>query len=306
MSSYFWTSTSSTDPTLGANWTKSDGTTGTAPATGDDVYIQAIPGVALASIGSADMSAITLNSLTINQNFAGTIGTASTSGPVFGYWRIGATAWTIGAPSADGTAYVGAGRIKIDFGSAAFSGSVLASGTSIDSGAEPVRIKGSNAANHLSVLGGRVGVATNLPGESATLAEVDVVGSAAVCNLGPGVSWTTANASAGGALNLASGSSGALSVSSGSSATVQGASVIATVNAGGNVTLSNRPASGAAVTTLNLYPTGTADFSQNPANVTVTNLNHQKGGVLIANAANPAHLSITNRTLVNCGTLTAS
>ena len=47
MSSYFWSSTSSTDPTLGANWTKSDGTTGVAPANGDDVTIAAIPGVAV-------------------------------------------------------------------------------------------------------------------------------------------------------------------------------------------------------------------------------------------------------------------
>ena len=91
MPTYFWTSTSSTDPTLGANWTKSDGTTGAAPTTGDDVFIQAIPGVALANIGSADMSAITLNSLTISQTFAGTIGTTSSAGPNFGYWKIGAT-----------------------------------------------------------------------------------------------------------------------------------------------------------------------------------------------------------------------
>jgi len=306
MSSYFWSSTSSTDPTLGANWTKSDGTTGVAPATGDDVYIQSIPGVSLAGIGSADMSAITLNSLTVNQTFAGTIGTSATTGPTFGYWKIGATTWTLGAPSADGVSYVGSGRIKIDFGTAAFNGSILSTDPTIDGGAEAVRIKGTNTSNRISILGGRVGVATNLPGETATVGEVDVSGPNAVCNLGPGVAWTTANVSAGGILNLNSGSAGALSVSSGSSALVQGAALIATVNAGGNVTLNNRPSSGAAVTTLNLYPTGTADFSQNPAAVTVTTLNHQKGGVLMANAANPAHLSVTTRNLVNCGTLTAS
>src|SRR5580692_7739578 len=109
MSSYFWTSISSTDPTNGANWTKSDGTTGTAPANGDDVTIAAIPGLALASIGAIDMSSVTLNSLTISQTFTGTIGSTSTSG-TFGYWKIGATTWTIGTPSNDGTAAVGAGR----------------------------------------------------------------------------------------------------------------------------------------------------------------------------------------------------
>src|SRR6185437_13069021 len=113
------------------------------------------------------------NSLTISQTFTGTIGTASTSG-TFGYWKIGATTWTIGTPSGDGIAAIGSGRIKVNFGSAVFAGTVLATGSSIDPGAEPVRVKGSNASNKLFVLGGRVGVATNLPGETATLAEVDV------------------------------------------------------------------------------------------------------------------------------------
>ena len=131
MSSFFWSSTSSTDPTLGANWTKSDGTTGTAPGNGDDAFIQAIPGVVLASIGAADMSSVTLNSLTISQTFIGTIGSADTSAAPFGYWKIGATTWTIGAPSADGVTYTGSGRIKIDFGSAAFSGTVIATGSSV-------------------------------------------------------------------------------------------------------------------------------------------------------------------------------
>jgi hypothetical protein len=305
MSSYFWSSTSSTDPTVGANWTKSDGTTGTAPSNGDDVTIAAIPGVSLAAIAAADMSAITLNSLIIGQTFNATIGTTSTTG-TFGYWKIGATSWTIGTPSADGITAVGSGRIKIDFGSGAFVGVVLATGSSADAGAEPVRIKGSNAANKLYVLGGRVGVATNLPGETAILAEVDVTGSSALCNLGAGVTWTNANVSAGGTLTTNSGSSGALSISSGSTATTRGTAAISTVNAGGTTYLNHRPASGAAIATLNLYPTGSADFSQLPSSVTVTTLNHQKGGVLTANAANPGHLVVTNRNLINCGTLVAS
>ena len=240
MSSYFWSSTSSSDPTLGANWTKSDGTTGVAPANGDDVYIQAIPGVVLANIGEADMSAVTLNSLTVNQTFTGTIGTADTSGTPFGYWKIGATTWTIGAPSGDGIAYGGSGRIKINFGSAAFSGVVLATGSSADQGAEPVRILANNASSRLSILGGRVGVATNLPGETATLEEIDVAGSTALCNLGPGVTWTTANVSTGGTLTLNSGSTGTLSAAPGATVTTQGTTAIATVNAGGSVSLNHR------------------------------------------------------------------
>jgi hypothetical protein len=305
MSSYFWSSTSSTDPTNGANWTKSDGTTGTAPGNGDDLTIAAIPGVALASIAAADMSSVTLDSLTISQTFTGTIGTTAASG-TFGYWKIGATTWTIGTPSNDGVAAAGSGRIKIDFGAAAFTGTVLATGASGDSGQQPLRIKGSNAGNKLYVLGGRVGVATNMAGETSTISEMDVSGSNAVCTLGPGVTWTNGNVAAGGTLTTNSGSSGTLSVSSGSTATTQGTGAIATVNAGGTTVLNHRPASGNAITTLNLYPTGSADFSQVPSAVTVGTLNHHKGGALGANAATPGHLTVTSRNLVNCGTLTAS
>ena len=139
-------------------------------------------------------------------------------------------------------------------------GVVLATGSSADAGAEPVRIKGSNAANKLYVLGGRVGVATNLPGETATLAEVDVTGSSALCNLGAGVTWTNANVSSGGTLTTNSGSSGALSISSGSTATTRGTAAISTVNAGGTTYLNHRPASGAAIATLNLVSDGKCGF----------------------------------------------
>jgi hypothetical protein len=306
MASYFWISTSSTDPTVGANWQKSDGTTGAVPGNGDDVTIAAVAGLALANIGAANMSSITLNSLTISQGFTGTIGTSNLTSPTFGYWQIGATTWTIGKPSADGTAFGGAGRIKLDFGSATFTGTVINTGTSIDAGCEPLRIKGTSASNSLFVLGGRVGVATTMPGESATLAAIDVVGSTAIANLGPGVTWSAANVSSGGTLSLNSGSSGTLNVASGSTASASGSAAIATINAGGTVICNHRPSSGAAIATLNLYPTGTADFSQNPAAVTVTTLNHEKGGVLTANPANPGHLMVTTRNLINCGTLTAS
>ena len=305
MAAYFWSSISSTDPTLGANWTKSDGTSGTAPGNGDDVYIQAIAGLALASIGAADISAVTLNSLTIGQTFTGTIGTTATTG-TFGYWKIGATTWTIGTPSSDGSTAGGSGRIKIDFGSAAFVGTVLNVGSSVDSGLEPLRIKGSNASNRLIVLGGRVGVATNLPGETSTISEVDASGSSAVVDFGAGVTWSTATVAAGATLSTASGSSGALSVASGSTAVTRGSAAIATINAGGTVTLNHRPGSGAAVATLNIYPTGTADFSQNPLGVVVTTLNHHAGGVLSFDPANPGQLTLGTHNLINAGTLTAA
>jgi len=165
-----------------------------------------------------------------HQAFVGTIGTADRSGAPFGYWKIGATTWTIGAPSADGVVYSGSGRIKIDFGTGAFNGTVFATGSSADDGAESLRVLGNNSASRISVLGGRVGVATNLPGETATSPRWTSRGSNAVCNLGPGVTWTTANVAGGGILTVNSGSSGTLSAASGASVTTHGSAAIATIN----------------------------------------------------------------------------
>ena len=198
---YFWSSTSSTDPTLGANWTKSDGTTGTAPANGDDVFIQAIPGVALAIIGAADMSARHAeqpdDQPDLHRHDRHDRHRRHRSATGRSARRPGRSAPP--RPTAPPSA-ARAGSRSIS-ASAAFTGTVLDTGISIDPGLEPLRIKGTNAANKLYVLGGRVGVATNLPGETATLAEIDVSGSAAVVDLGAGVTWTNANVAAGGTLN---------------------------------------------------------------------------------------------------------
>ena len=98
------------------------------------------------------------------------------------------------------------------------------------------------------------------------------------CDLGAGVTWTNADVSNGGTISLNSGSTGVLSVGPGANATTAGPSAISVVEAGGSVVLNHRVASGASVTTLDLFPTGVVDFSQNPAAVTVTTLNHHGEG----------------------------
>lgn len=420
MSSYLWTSTSSSDPTLGANWTKSDGTTGTAPGASDDVYIAAVSGLSLASIWAAggvgnpptslntsgasstgghlaqsttyyykvatiysngesqlsnelsyttpasgtstnqitvnwtaptsggtptgykiyrstasngelyldsvgnvtsyaDTTAnvpagsppgtVTFNSLNISQTFSGTIGNAGVSG----YWWVSATTINIGTPANDGSTPTGSGRIKLNCQAVAFTLNVLATGTTLDTGYEPVRVLGTSANNVVNVLSGTVGIGTNQPGETSNVSGasnsnngVNVAGSSAILNLGPGVTWSNANVAGGGTLMTNSGSSGTVSVSSGSTVTLKGTALVATINNNGYAYISNRPAAGAGVTTLNTYGSGTSDFSQAPSNVTVTTSNQYPGGKLVAFAANPGHLSITTRNLIDCGTLTAS
>lgn len=271
-------------------------TTGTAPTTGDDAYIRAVPGVTLASIGAVDMSAVTLNSLTIDQSYTGTIGTTAAD------WKISATTISIGAPPGDGSSPIGSGRIRINTGTVAYTATVFNTGTAVDSGLEAVRLLCNSASNVLNVLGGRsVGVATTTPGSTSTIGTVNVTGGK--CNLGSGVTWTTATVAAGGNLTTNSGGT-TLTTSSGGTATTQGTNAITTINIGGYVFINHRPAT--AATTVNVYPSGTADFSGNPASTTVTTANLYGGGTILVNPASPSHITFTNRPLINAGRLAAS
>lgn len=308
MGSYFWTATASSDPTVGANWTKTDGTTGTAPGNGDDVYIQAIPGVALSNINPADMSAVTLNSLTISQTYRGTIGSASTaSAGFFGYWRIGATTWTIGAAGGAGGNNAGnnggSGRIKLDFGTVAFAGTVLNSGSTSDAGYEPVRIKGTNAANKLTVLGGSVGVATNLPAETSQVATANVVGGQSTLHLGAGTTYAAATASAGGTLVADIGTTGTIATSAGATATVRGPNKVGTVSAGGTVNLLNRPASGNLADTVAIMRDGVIDCSGDPTTGTIGTMNLYAGCRFSTSPVNPGHIAVTTLVKIDGGNL---
>lgn len=295
MSDYYWISTSSTDPTVGANWKKSDGTTGTAPTTGDNAYIVPIAGLALANIGFSDMSAVTLASLTIIAAIQ--IGVNDiTSANFYGYWKIGATKWVIsGKPT----------RVKIDFGSVQYAGIVTGTGNTADAGQRTVRILGSHASNSLTVTSGSVGVGTNLPTETAVILKAAITGNGAVCELGNGVTWTTATVDSGGilvapAITISGGST--LTVTTNSTATIGGAGKVGTANAnGGAIVLNNRPGSGSIAGTVNVTPGGSVDFSQNPGTGTVDLLNASGGKVFVAKSL-PTHITITSEVPVNIGT----
>jgi hypothetical protein len=301
MSNFFWSSTSSTDPTATGNWTNAaDGTTTAVPTTGDNVFISSVPGATLANIEAATMASITLATLTISSTYGGTIGGTGTTSP-FGYWEIGATAWSIGNPSSDGNQANGSGRIKINFGTIAFSGVVVATGQSIDTGFEPVRILGANSGNVLEVQSGLVGVATNLPGEDAQLSAVNIIGG--TCDLGAGVTLASATASGNGNLNSACAIT-TLTTAAGTNVTASGAVEIATANVYGNVYFNNRPGSGDAVGTLNIYNGGDANFAGNPAACTVGTVNVESGFTITLDPA--ANSSVTLPALTRSGIETLS
>lgn len=275
-----------------ANWSGA-----TVPITGDTVYIlSGSQNIAT----NLNQSSVALANLVIGMGFTGTIGTSSA------YLQISATKWTIGAPQSGNAAAVGSGRIKIDFGSNAYSGIVLGvSNTTSDIGYEAVRILGSNAGNVLvmEAAGGTVGVGTTLATETANVSEADV--SAGTLNYGYGVTAGTVNVSANATFNTNSVPT-TVTVAAGGTATIGGLGEVTTANSGGTMYLNNRPASGSMAGTVNIYYGGTVDFSKNSVAATVDTLNHYKGGTLNVNPAKPGAITFTTRNLINGGTLVLS
>lgn len=303
MSIFFWTATggSAADPTVGANWTSATGTTGTAPGAGDDAYIVPIAGLTLAPINFKDQSGGgTLNSI----NYASSllVGTTdTTSANIFGYWKINATTVNISTP--DGTAASGGGRVKIwNPLAGATTLNVTQTGSSSDLYSQAVRYLCSNSGTVVNVTAGSVGIATNMPGETATIGTANVIGGS--LTLGAGVTWTTANVTAGGTLNTNSAGT-TINNASGGNVNTAGAVLIGTVNNYGTAKLNHRIASGVMCTTVNAY-NGTTDFSGNAASSTVSTLNKYAGAVIKRNAANPSHITFTASTTVLAGTETIS
>lgn len=301
MAAFFWTATGGTaaDPTAGANWTKSDGTTGAAPGAGDDVYVTLVPGLTLAPISFGDSSAATFNSL----NYSGgiIIGTNdTTSANFFGYWKVKAT--TVNATTPDGTPNTGGGRVKIwnALTTANTTNVIQTASNATDTYEDVLRLLLASASAVLNVAGGKVGVATNMTGETSTLGTFNVTGG--TLDLGPGVTWTTGTVT-GGTVNT---NSGGTTLTNGTSGTVNtsGGAAITTINNSGTANLNHRTTTMA--TTINAYA-GVTNFAGNPAAAIVTTLNFYPGAKVSRNAAVPGHITFTNLVLQpGGGTLAAS
>jgi hypothetical protein len=287
MATRTWIGTTSGDWSVTTNWVE-----GSVPANGDDVVFK--NNAVDVSSGLAQ-SAVTVATLTIDSTYTGKIGTASA------YLQLGATAVSIGGASGSATPGTGSQRIKINFGTVQMTTTVYSTcSSSADTGIEPVQIIGTHASNKLYVQGGRVGVATVITSAVATISEWDITGSSAVLNLGVGCTLTTGYQTAG-TVNI--NSAIATFTQTGGTATTTGAGAISTAASIGGTAYLN---STGTIAICNLYGTGRADFSQNPAARTVTVLNHFKGGSLVLHAANPAHLTISTYNKLQGGTLTLS
>jgi hypothetical protein len=164
-----FTQTAITAPSGGAFWSvAANWSTRAVPATGDDVIIQSSAKEILYGL---DQSAVTLNSLTIDQSFTGTIGLPRTNPGGYveyreGYLKIGATTITIGRGEG-----AGSGRIKIDTLAVQTTINVLNSGSAAENGTKCILWKGTHASNAVVVNKGSF-AAAHFAGETATIATV--------------------------------------------------------------------------------------------------------------------------------------
>ena len=216
------------------------------------------------------------------------------------FLHIGATSWRIGAPSQSGASSNGSTRLKINFGTIQFAGTVINTGsTSSDSGLEPLQIKGTHSSNILNVQAGRVGVATTRAGDATTLSELNITGGTVNC--GSGCTLTTINSA--GYLTINSGAT-TINVTGGTFAANHGDYAITTLNIrNATATVNVRKSSGATIATCRVYSGGTLDLSGNEGNITITTLIVEPGAIVKVNAANPAHLTVTTWTYTNVGSM---
>jgi len=204
---------------------------------------------------------------------------------------ISATTWVIGTPSISSTAGSGSSLLKINFGAVQFTGTVLSTpDASSESGLPPVQIRGTHAANVLTVQGGRVGVAVGRSGDVSTLATLNVSGNTANVNLGDGVTWTTINQVAG-TTTIGSGGT-TINLDGGTLNTDPGDYAITTVNLRGTMVAKHRKSAAASIGTLYGLAGGTLDISSGGA-FTITDFYFDPGFSVIQNSASP-NLVVTN------------
>lgn len=180
-----WASSASTSFTTGANWD-----TTSAPADGDNVYLQ---NNAVNILTDLTNSGIEPASLNIDMSYTGVIGGTSATVNALGasYLELGPLITNIGTGTGTGS-----GRIKLNFTTDPTTLTMYAGRSrGTDSNLPPARFVGTNAANKHYQYGGSAGWAVEDPDETSVLSEFTVGGGTLL--LGAGVTWTTGNQTGG-------------------------------------------------------------------------------------------------------------
>lgn len=252
MASKYWiggTTSNEGNWATAANWSD-----GAVPITGDTVVIDGRSTNAITT--GLSQSAVTLARLTIVLG-SPSIGTTST--PL----AISATILDVNVPPTDGSNPAGAALIHLNTGSNATTCTVWGSRNTGTGGIEPVCWKGSHSSNVLYIRGGNVGVATALPGDTASVPSIQVLGEARV-RISSGVTTTTLTQTAGSVVLECA----ATTINQdGGELETRGTGAITTIYLSGT----GRLRSTGTITNLYVEPGGLADFTGNTAARTVTN-----------------------------------
>ena len=144
---------------VAANWSPAG-----VPVNADDVILE---NSEQDVSGTLDQSAVSLDSLRIDQSFLGLIGTAAA------YLQIGASVVTIGLIDGPGTP-AGSGRIKLNLGAVASEVTILRSSNSQeDANLAPIRLLLNNAASNVYARSGNIGIAVEA-GEVSVINDLEV------------------------------------------------------------------------------------------------------------------------------------
>jgi len=247
----------------GANWS-----TGSVPATGDDVYFDAGKVPCLYNLAQ---SSVTLDSLNVYAAYTGTIGLPLYNTLGYREYRtqeltISATTVNIGQQINPGVG-AGSGRIKLNVGANACTLNVLATGQALDTGFPTLLWRGTSSSNVVNLNKGNIGLAFN-PGDAAAIATLNIgqvsnVGDVQlVC--GAGCTLTTVNKNSGTAVLNA----GATTITHYAGTLTLQAGAVTTLNCYGGTTVWNTTGT---IGTVNFYDNAILDLSQDQRVKTVTN-----------------------------------
>lgn len=304
MATKFWSSTSASSWTTAGNWSDA-----VAPVSGDTVYLNhlgigAITGGLATGIGSgAGAESLTLY---IEQGYTGTIGSVTAGAAT--YLSFSATLETldchIGLKNAQGSA-TGSTQLLIDAGNVTTANFYIhdSGATGAEVSYPPILIKGGTTLN-LYMFGGSVGVAAR-PGETTTLALCRMSASDATVApnllIGPGVTVTTLEASAGNILNRSNNTTSNLNLSGTTTYENTGTGAHTTVGCDDSSVFTFRgKGTGTQITTLNLSGTFKRRSSQA---ITIATANLYEGATfdLDNGVTSGATTTVTTKALQHAG-----
>ena len=257
------------------NWSS-----GSVPANGDDVVLENAEGSILYGL---DQSAVTLDSLQVEQSFTGNIGLPRVNQEGASayfeyretYLRISATVVQVGRGEGGGS-----GRVKLDTGNNACTLNVYNTGAPLEPGVEALLWKGNHASNVVNVSRGSVGLAV-LAGESGDVSGGLQVGyvtnpaSDAQVRCGTGLTLATVTQSGGELVTQSNVTTMNKRQDSGNLQHLAG--TMGTLAGDGGTVLYQ---STGTLTTANVGRDCVLDFRRDPRSRTVTNCNLQAGAVV--------------------------